>query len=138
MPALPLEEAGKYVAAAYVVFFALILVYVAIMASKLVRIERQIVELVELADSDEKARRERRASSAQEAGSVAGAGNGAPGISKVPIFDASGHSAPSAPPSVHPTAGRARSRSGARSPCWARSPATTRTSASPSWPPRPA
>ena len=39
MPALPLDEAGKYVAGAYVVFVALILVYVAIMASKLVRIE---------------------------------------------------------------------------------------------------
>ena len=35
MPALPLDEAGKYVAAAYVVFIALILVYVAIMATKL-------------------------------------------------------------------------------------------------------
>ena len=34
MPALPLDEAGKYVAAAYIVFLALILVYVAIMASK--------------------------------------------------------------------------------------------------------
>ena len=32
MPALPLDEAGKYVAAAYVVFLTLILVYVAIMA----------------------------------------------------------------------------------------------------------
>ena len=35
MPALPLDEAGKYVAAAYVVFVALILIYVAIMAAKL-------------------------------------------------------------------------------------------------------
>src|SRR5437879_1557527 len=35
MPALPLDEAGKYVAAAYIVFVALILVYVAIMATKL-------------------------------------------------------------------------------------------------------
>ena len=43
MPALPLDEAGKYVAAAYLVFLALILIYVAIMASKLVRIEREIV-----------------------------------------------------------------------------------------------
>ena len=32
MPALPLDEAGKYVAGAYVVFVALILIYVAIMA----------------------------------------------------------------------------------------------------------
>ena len=46
-PALPLDEAGKYVAAAYIVFVALILVYVGIMAAKLVRIDRQISELVE-------------------------------------------------------------------------------------------
>ncbi len=47
MPALPLDEAGKYVAAAYVVFLALILVYVAIIGAKIARIERQISELVE-------------------------------------------------------------------------------------------
>ena len=39
MPALPLDEAGKYVAAAYLVFLALVLIYIAIMASKLSRIE---------------------------------------------------------------------------------------------------
>ena len=50
MPALPLDEAGKYVAGAYVVFVALILVYVAIMASKLARIERELIELSELAE----------------------------------------------------------------------------------------
>jgi hypothetical protein len=47
MPALPLDEAGKYVAAAYLVFLALILVYVAIMASKLARVERDLMELNE-------------------------------------------------------------------------------------------
>ena len=47
MPALPLDEAGKYVAGAYVVFLALVLVYVAIIASKIARIERQITEIVE-------------------------------------------------------------------------------------------
>ncbi len=47
MPALPLDEAGKYVAAAYVVFVALILIYVAIIGAKIARIERQITELVE-------------------------------------------------------------------------------------------
>jgi hypothetical protein len=46
MPALPLDEAGKYVAGAYVVFLGLVLVYVAIMASKLVRIERELGELL--------------------------------------------------------------------------------------------
>ena len=47
MPALPLDEAGKYVAGAYVVFLALILVYVAIIGGKIARIEREIAELVE-------------------------------------------------------------------------------------------
>jgi hypothetical protein len=46
-PALPLDEAGKYVAAGYIVFVALILVYVGIMAAKLVRIDRELTELAE-------------------------------------------------------------------------------------------
>jgi hypothetical protein len=50
MPALPLDEAGKYVAGAYVVFLGLILVYVAIMAAKLQRIERELGELADLAE----------------------------------------------------------------------------------------
>ena len=45
MPALPLDEAGKYVAGAYVVFVALILVYVAIIGAKIARIDREIGEL---------------------------------------------------------------------------------------------
>jgi CcmD family protein len=45
LPALPLHEAGKYVAGAYVVVFALVLLYVAIMAVRLSRIERQLGEL---------------------------------------------------------------------------------------------
>jgi uncharacterized membrane protein len=49
-PALPLHEAGKYVAGAYVVFVVLILVYVAIMAAKLARIERELTELASFAD----------------------------------------------------------------------------------------
>ena len=44
-PALPLDEAGKYVAGAYVVFLTLIVIYVAIMAAKLQRIEREVREL---------------------------------------------------------------------------------------------
>ena len=51
MPALPLDEAGKYVAGAYVVFVALILIYVSIIAAKIARIDRQISELV--AEDDE-------------------------------------------------------------------------------------
>ncbi len=48
MPALPLDEAGKYVAAAYLVFLALILIYVAIMAGRLSRIEKDLSEVTEL------------------------------------------------------------------------------------------
>ena len=50
VPALPLHEAGKYVAAAYIVLFALVLVYLAIMAIRLSRIERELGELLEAAD----------------------------------------------------------------------------------------
>ena len=41
-PALPLHTAGKYVAGAYIVFLALVLVYVTIMASRLSRTEREL------------------------------------------------------------------------------------------------
>ncbi len=44
-PALPLHSAGKYVAGAYIVFVALILIYVAIMARRLMRTERDLGEL---------------------------------------------------------------------------------------------
>jgi CcmD family protein len=47
LPALPLHEAGKYVAAAYIVVFALVLIYVAIMAMRMGRIERELGELLE-------------------------------------------------------------------------------------------
>ena len=47
LPALPLHEAGKYVAGAYVVVFALVLVYVAIMGIRLSRIERRLGELLD-------------------------------------------------------------------------------------------
>jgi uncharacterized membrane protein len=57
MPALPLDEAGKYVAGAYVTFVALILVYVSIMATKLARIERELRELNDLADRRPEERR---------------------------------------------------------------------------------
>lgn len=49
MPALPLDDAGPYVAGAYLVFLVMVLAYVAIMASKLSRIERELVELSEIA-----------------------------------------------------------------------------------------
>ena len=44
-PALPLHSAGKYVAGAYVVFLAIVLIYVAIMANRLRHTERDLVEL---------------------------------------------------------------------------------------------
>jgi hypothetical protein len=47
MPALPLDEAGKYVAGAYIVFLTLVVLYVAIIGTKIARIEREITELVE-------------------------------------------------------------------------------------------
>jgi hypothetical protein len=50
-PALPLHEAGKYVAAAYIVAFLVVLVYVAIMAIRLSRVERDLGELLELAQA---------------------------------------------------------------------------------------
>jgi hypothetical protein len=49
-PALPLDEAGKYVAGAYLVFLVLIVVYVAIMASKLGRMEKELRELAGFAE----------------------------------------------------------------------------------------
>jgi hypothetical protein len=57
-PAVPLHTAVKYVAAAYIVFLAILLVYVAIMAKRLGSTERDLVELrrdleaVESADAD--------------------------------------------------------------------------------------
>ncbi|MEA2313250.1 MAG: hypothetical protein QOE28_3218 [Solirubrobacteraceae bacterium] len=58
MPALPLGDAGPYVAAAFLVFLGLVLVYVAIMAIKLGRLEREIVELSELVSRRDAARAE--------------------------------------------------------------------------------
>ena len=51
MPALPLDTAGPYVAGAFLVFLALVLVYVGIMSSKLQRIERELAEMTELLDA---------------------------------------------------------------------------------------
>jgi len=53
MPALPLDEAGKYVAGAYVVFFTLIVLYIAIISAKVARIDRELTELVEIAERDD-------------------------------------------------------------------------------------
>lgn len=53
--AIPLAEAdtgGGYVAAAYLVFVALLLIYIAIMSKKLARIHRELGELVERVRDD--------------------------------------------------------------------------------------
>jgi hypothetical protein len=54
LPALPLHTAGKYVAGAYVVLFALVLIYVAIMGLRLSRMERELGELLEAAERSER------------------------------------------------------------------------------------
>jgi hypothetical protein len=51
IPALPLHTAGKYVAGAYVTLFAIVLIYVAIMALRLSRMERDLGELLALTES---------------------------------------------------------------------------------------
>ncbi len=53
LPALPLHTAGRYVAAAYVVLFAVVLVYVAIMAVRMSRTERELGELLERLDREQ-------------------------------------------------------------------------------------
>jgi len=50
-PALPLDEAGKYVAGAYIVFLVLLVVYVAIMAIRVQRIEKELRELAGFAEN---------------------------------------------------------------------------------------
>ena len=70
MPALPLHTAGKYVAGAYIVLFAIVLIYVAIMAIRLSHIER---ELGELLDADRATSRASRRSS-RDARAGVGAG----------------------------------------------------------------
>ena len=47
MPALPLDDAGPYVAGAYLVFLGLLLVYLSIMASRLSGLQKDIEELAE-------------------------------------------------------------------------------------------
>jgi hypothetical protein len=44
-PALPLHTAGPYVAAAYIVFLLIVLIYVALMARKLITNSRELRDL---------------------------------------------------------------------------------------------
>ena len=60
-PALPLGKAGKFVAAAYIVVFAVILIYLGIMAVRAQRLERELAQLrrdVEAARAEEERQRE--------------------------------------------------------------------------------
>lgn len=50
MPALPLDDAGQYVAAAYIVFVVLLIIYVGIMAVRLGHLSRELEELTELTE----------------------------------------------------------------------------------------
>ena len=59
-PALPLHTAGKYVAGAYIVFVLLLLIYVAIMAVRLGRTERELAELMRDVKADQQARAHER------------------------------------------------------------------------------
>jgi hypothetical protein len=49
-PVLAIESADRYVGGAYLVFLLLLLIYVAIMAAKLSRIQRELGALAELAE----------------------------------------------------------------------------------------
>ncbi len=53
-PALPLHTAGQYVAAAYIVFVLILLIYVGIMATRLVRNQRELAELRRLVEERER------------------------------------------------------------------------------------
>ena len=50
IPLLAIESADRYVGGAYLVFLLLLLIYVAIMAAKLSRIQRELGSLAELVD----------------------------------------------------------------------------------------
>lgn len=53
MTMLALADAESYVAGAYLAFVALLLIYLAIMAGKLQRIQRELGELAAKAESDQ-------------------------------------------------------------------------------------
>jgi len=60
-PALPLDEAGKYVAGAYIVFMVLLVIYVAIMAAKVQRIEKELRDVAAIAEERKAEKEEVRA-----------------------------------------------------------------------------
>ena len=50
--AATLPDNSGYVAAAYLVLFAMVVIYLGIMSARLARLERELVELNELADAE--------------------------------------------------------------------------------------
>jgi hypothetical protein len=56
-PALPLDEAGKYVAGAFVAFVGVVVIYVAIMGVRLQRMSRELAELNRALAARERAER---------------------------------------------------------------------------------
>jgi hypothetical protein len=78
VPVLALASGDRYVAAAYLVFLFIVLSYIAIMAVKLSRIEREVVEISEIVA--------RRDAAAEAAGVPAASdGSGSPARSKEPV-----------------------------------------------------
>jgi hypothetical protein len=73
-PALPLDEAGRYVAGAYVVFVVLLVVYVAIMAAKLQRIEKELRDVAAIAEEKQEAQAPGRGREAPVASHGSGGG----------------------------------------------------------------
>lgn len=52
---MPLRDAVEYVAAAYIVVFAIVLIYLTIMSRRLKGVERDLEELTKLADERQQA-----------------------------------------------------------------------------------
>ena len=67
-PALPLDEAGKYVAAAYIVFLVLLVIYLAIIATRVQRMERELKELAGFAENRANGEKAAPAPEAEEVG----------------------------------------------------------------------
>jgi hypothetical protein len=95
VPALPLHTAGKYVAGAYVVLFLIVLIYVAIMALRLSRIERDLGELLSMSASSPEGERPAETAAAAEHPDeytpAGGAGRQDPQRESTPAYPVEGH-----------------------------------------------
>lgn len=72
-PALPLGAAGKYVAGAFIVFVAMLLIYLAIIASRAQRTERELARLRRDVEEHGRAEDDQELDKAQERVSPTGA-----------------------------------------------------------------